>query len=123
MTGPSPEIRPLTPGDDLAQDLDLARRAFGTFDPGEGARRLASASESVAAGRSFGAFAGYLADDGFLAYGWSGGHSEMQVDCTVVRGDRPRAVVRRRLARLDGNLSAPAAARPIRSAGSPGSRT
>jgi len=56
VTGP--QIRRLTPDDDLAADLDLARRAFGPFDATEGARRLVSASGSVAAGRHFGAFGG-----------------------------------------------------------------
>ena len=58
VTGALPEIRKLAPDDDLAPDLDLARRAFGPFGEQEGARRLASARESVAAGRHFGAFGG-----------------------------------------------------------------
>ena len=42
----------------------------------------------------------YLAEDGFLAYSWSGGHSEVQVYNVVagVRADGPRAVVDHRLA-------------------------
>jgi predicted N-acetyltransferase YhbS len=57
-TGPELEIRPLDRRDDLAADLDLARRSFGPFGAGEREARLASARLSVDAGRHFGAFAG-----------------------------------------------------------------
>jgi predicted N-acetyltransferase YhbS len=63
VTGPGPaapelEVRPLGPRDDLASDLDLARRAFGPFGAAERADRLASVRHSVGAGRHFGAFSG-----------------------------------------------------------------
>ena len=58
MTGPLPEIRKLTPDDDLEPELDLARRAFGSFAAAEAASRLASSRYSAAAGRHLGAFAG-----------------------------------------------------------------
>jgi predicted N-acetyltransferase YhbS len=62
VTGPEPEIRRLGPGDDLAGELDLARRAFGPFGAGEQEARLAGIRLSVSAGRHFGAFsAGQLA--------------------------------------------------------------
>ena len=55
---PPPEIRKLTPDDDLEPELDLARRAFGSFAAAEAASRLASSRYSAAAGRHLGAFAG-----------------------------------------------------------------
>jgi predicted acetyltransferase len=58
VTGPALEIRPLDRRDDLAGELDLARRAFGPFGAGERAARLASIRLSVGAGRHFGAFTG-----------------------------------------------------------------
>jgi predicted acetyltransferase len=58
VTGPALEIRPLDRRDDLAADLDLARRSFGPFGAGEREARLASARLSVDAGRHFGAFTG-----------------------------------------------------------------
>jgi predicted acetyltransferase len=49
-------IRPLSRHDSYAAaDLDLARRAFGTFSAAEGADRLASVRLSVDGGRYFGA--------------------------------------------------------------------
>jgi predicted acetyltransferase len=51
-------IRPLTPDDDLGQELWLARRAFGPFGPGDGERRRASWARSAAAGLVLGAFRG-----------------------------------------------------------------
>ncbi len=53
----SPQIRPLTPDDDLEDELELRRRAFGPIDPGSRPEWLASLRGSVAAGRILGAFA------------------------------------------------------------------
>jgi len=58
VTGPPPEIRKLTPDDNLEPELDLGRRAFGSFAAAERAGRLASSQYSAAAGRHLGAFAG-----------------------------------------------------------------
>lgn len=49
-------VRPLHRGDSYGvADLDLARRAFGSFPVAEGERRLASVRLSVDGGRYFGA--------------------------------------------------------------------
>jgi len=53
-----PQIRRITPDDDVEELLDLARRAFGPFGGEARARRLADAGESIAAGRHLGAFDG-----------------------------------------------------------------
>jgi predicted acetyltransferase len=51
-------VRPLTPGDDLGPDLDLAQRAFGPVGGAEREQRLAASRLTVAAGRYLGAFDG-----------------------------------------------------------------
>jgi predicted acetyltransferase len=58
VTGRPPDIRRLTPDDDLEPLLDLARRSFGPFGGAARERRLADARESIAAGRHLGAFDG-----------------------------------------------------------------
>jgi predicted acetyltransferase len=58
VTGQPPDIRRLTPDDDLEPLLDLARRSFGAFGGDARERRLADARESIAAGRHLGAFDG-----------------------------------------------------------------
>ena len=58
---PRPErlaVRPLTPGDDLGPDLDLAQRAFGPLGPAQLDRRAVRSRLTVAAGRYLGAFDG-----------------------------------------------------------------
>jgi predicted acetyltransferase len=52
------EIRPLTPDDDPAAQLDLAERAFGTIPAAQRDRRLRSLPGHLASGRNMGAFAG-----------------------------------------------------------------
>jgi len=58
VTGSPPQIRKLTPDDDLEPLLDLARRSFGPAGGAARDRRLADARESIAAGRHLGAFDG-----------------------------------------------------------------
>jgi predicted acetyltransferase len=58
---PRPErltVRPLTPGDDLEPDLDLAQRAFGPLSAAEQEQRQVASRLTVAAGRCLGAFDG-----------------------------------------------------------------
>jgi predicted acetyltransferase len=58
---PRPErltVRPLTPGDDLGPDLDLAQRAFGPLSEAEREQGRAASRLTVAAGRYLGAFDG-----------------------------------------------------------------
>jgi predicted acetyltransferase len=58
---PAPErltVRPLTPGDDLEPDLDLAQRAFGPLSEAEKEQRQVASRLTVAAGRCLGAFDG-----------------------------------------------------------------
>jgi predicted acetyltransferase len=52
------EIRPLTPDDDPAGQLDLAERAFGAIPADQRERRLRSLPGHMASGRNLGAFAG-----------------------------------------------------------------
>ena len=52
------EIRPLTPDDDAAAQLDLAERAFGPIPAAQREQRLLSLPAHMASGRNLGAFAG-----------------------------------------------------------------
>jgi predicted acetyltransferase len=52
------EIRPLTPDDDPAAQLDLAERAFGPIPAAQREHRLLSLPGHMASGRNLGAFAG-----------------------------------------------------------------
>jgi predicted acetyltransferase len=58
---PRPErltVRPLTAGDDLEPDVDLAQRVFGPLDEAEREQRRAASRLTAASGRYFGAFDG-----------------------------------------------------------------
>jgi predicted acetyltransferase len=52
------DIRLLTADDDLEPELDLAARAFGSFEPGEREHRLAGVRATVSEGHHLGAFDG-----------------------------------------------------------------
>jgi len=58
VTGPGPQIRPLSQDDDLDAEAELRHQAFGPMDKAARDRTLAVAAEAVAAGCVVGAFVG-----------------------------------------------------------------